>query len=381
MRQYKVISADDHVQEASDAWTKRVPAKFRDRAPRIERGPDGDAWVIDGKRGRSIGGGVQAGKKFEEYNLKDATYATIRPGSYDPVERLKDMDMDGIDAQILYPNIIHSIYKIKDIELQLACIRAYNDFLSDFCSVAPDRLIGVGAVPTDDVAAGVEEIKHIAKLPNMRGLLLPTYPQGEPLNSDIYDPLWAEAQELGLPMHIHLRTGDPALDEFFGINGPGSRPRVQFPEHLHGNSCIHMATSSMANYVALAQVIFGGVLERFPRVKFVSAEGNIGWLGYFLEKCDFSYRRDRHWSKLNLPLKPSEYFRRQVLATFIEDKVGVMLRNFIGLDNLMWSSDYPHKDTTFPNSQKYLNEVFEGVPEDERYKILAGNAVKLYNLN
>ncbi len=370
MRQYNLVSADDHVQEPGDTWVKRVPTKLRDRAPRIERGPDGDAWVIDGKRGRSMGMEVQGGKKFEDYKQSGETYETIRKGAWDPNERLKDMDLDGVDAEVLYPNLgIGPLFLLDDLELQFACLRAYNDFLSEWCSTDPSRLIGIGLVPTDDVKVGIEEIKRIAKLPGLRGALLPTYPSGEPLNSDVYDPLWATAQDLGVPMHIHLRTGDRRTEGLFQSTG-----------HLRGAVDALLNVASLANYEALSKVIFGGVLENFPKLKFVSVEGNIGWLGYFLEKSDRTYKRHRHHTGLQLPNPPSFYFHRQVLATFIEDKVGVMIRNVIGVDNLMWSADYPHTDTTFPNSRQYIEDHFGAVPAEDRHKIVAGNAVKLYGL-
>ncbi len=370
MKAYNVISADDHVQEPGDTWVKRVPAKLRDRAPRMERGPDGDAWVIDGKRGRTIGMEAQGGKKFEDYRSSGETYETIRKGAWDPNERLKDMDLDGVDAQVLYPNSGSMGFMMDDLELQLACLRAYNDFLSEFASTDPTRLVGIGLVPTDDPQSGVEEIKRIAKLPGLRGAMLPTYPRGEPLNSDLYDPMWAAAQDLGIPVHIHLRTGDRRTAGLFQAN----------QEHLHGDVPALLNVASLANYEALSKIIFGGVLERFPRLKFVSVEGNIGWIGYFLEKSDRTYKRHRYWTRLDLPKPPSEYFHRQVYATFIEDKVGMMIRHVIGVDNLMWSSDYPHTDTTFPNSRKYIEETFEGVPAEDRHKIVAGNAAKLYRL-
>src|SRR5579885_2941119 len=370
MRQYNIVSADDHVQEPGDTWTKRVPAKLRDRAPRVERGPDGDAWVIEGKRGRTIGMEVQAGRKFEEYRDHGETYDTMRKGCWDAVARLQDMDLDGIDASVIYPNLgIGPLFALEDLELQFACLRAYNDFLSEWCSTDPSRLIGIGLVPTDDVQVGVEELKHIAKLPGLRGALLPTYPRGEPLNSESYDPLWATAQELGIPMHIHLRTGDRRTEGLFQAGG-----------RLRGNVDVILNLASLDNYEALSRIIFGGVLEKFPKLKFVSVEGNIGWLGYFLEKSDRTYKRHRHHTGLDLPNPPSFYFHRQVLATFIEDKIGVMIRKAIGVENLMWSADYPHTDTTWPHSRQYIEDTMAGVPEQERRKMARENAARLYRI-
>jgi predicted TIM-barrel fold metal-dependent hydrolase len=367
---YKVVSSDDHLQETDDTWVKRVPSNLRDRVPRLRRTPDGDIWFIDGKPAGGLSLSIQAGHKFEEYRADKVFWEDARPGCYDPAERLKDMNVDGVDAQVLYPNVTLGAFTLDDLELQFACLRAYNDYLSEFCAADPARLIGIGLVPTDDMEVGVAELRRIAKLKGLRGAMLPTFPRGEPLNSSTYEPLWRTAAELGLPMHIHLRTGSRHTGALFG----------KTTGELVGDRCVILNLASLANYEALSRIIFGGVLERHPSLKFVSVEGNIGWLGYFLEKSDRTYKRHRHWTKLELPKPPSEYFHRQVYATFIEDKVGVMIRKVIGVDNLMWSSDYPHTDTTWPDSKKYIEESLAGVPEDDRYKILAGNAVKLYNL-
>ena len=368
MTDYRVISSDDHVEESKDTWQTRVPAKLRERAPKVVRVPDGDAWQIDGVTGRTIGLEAQAGKKFEDYKSSGESFDTIRKGAWDPVERLKDMDTDGVDAQTLFPNVGLGVFGIEDTELQFACIRAYNEFLSDFCSVDPNRLIGIALIPTDDIDEGVREVKRASKMKGIRGVMLPTYPRGEPLNSAIYDPIWGAAQDLELPVHIHLRTGDRRAAALFKA------------QNIRGAVPSLLNIASLANYEALSNIIFGKVLELFPRLKFVSVEGNIGWLGYFLEKADRTYKRHRHWTKLDLPMQPSEYFHRQVYATFIEDKIGIKIRGEIGVDNLMWSSDYPHTDSTWPHSRQYIEDTFAGVPEDEKRKIVADNAKRLYHL-
>ena len=294
MRQYNIVSADDHVQEPGDTWTKRVPVKLRDRAPRIERAADGDAWVIEGKRGRTMGMEVQGGRKFEQYKQAGETYESIRKGAWDPVQRLKDMDLDGVDAEVIYPNLgIGPLFLLDDLELQFACLGAYNDFLSEWCSTDPSRLAGIALIPTDDVQTGVKELKRVAKLTAIRGAMLPTYPRGEPLNSDVYDPLWATAQDLGLPMHIHLRTGDRRTEGLFQSGG-----------HLRGAVDALLNVASLANYEALSKIIFGGVLENFPeteidRWKATSAGWDISW------RVRHPLKRHRHHTGLQLPNPPS----------------------------------------------------------------------------
>ncbi len=368
MRQYQLISADDHVQEPPDTWQKRVPARFRHRAPKVVRTDQGDAWVIEGQS-QSLGMEVQAGKKFQDYKATGETYDSIRKGSYDPVERLKDMDIDGVDAQVLYSNTgTFRLLNIGDLELQAACMRAYNDFLSEFCSTDLERLAGIAMVCADDIEEAKREARRVADLPGLRGIILPLYPRAEPLNSDVYDPLWAVAQDLELPVHVHVAVGDPRLSKPLGNDNP----------HIRGAYPAAMNDNFMGTYEALSKVIFGGMLERFPRLRFVLVESRIGWLPFFLERSDNVYKRHRYWSKLQLKEPPSFYFHRQVSATFIEDRAGIEARHRIGVENIMWSSDYPHTDTTWPNSRDYIEKTFEGVGEEDRHKLLVGNAAMLY---
>jgi predicted TIM-barrel fold metal-dependent hydrolase len=367
MSGYRMISADDHVQEPKDMWQQRVPAALRERAPKVVKVDGGDVWMLEGQVVMKMGMNVAAGKKFEEYKLEGETYQTIRAGSYDPDERLKDMDADGVEAQVLFPNAFWA-FMVEDFELQLACMRAYNDFLADFCQTNPRRLIGIGLVPTDNVEAGVREAQRVAKL-GMRGLLVATFPKLGLLSSEVYDPIWAAAQDLGLPIHLHLAVGD-------------TRGRVfHEQQNVRGLMPGQILINSMGNMEALARLLFGGIGELFPKLKIVSVEGNIGWIPYFLERADRIYQRHRYWSRLELPMPPSEYFHRQVYATFIQDQAGIRLRDLIGVDNLMWSSDYPHTDTTWPNSVKCLDETLAGVPEDEKRKIAGTNAARLYGLD
>jgi len=367
----RVISADDHIQEPADTWQARVPASLRERAPRIVRNDNGDCWLLDGKiiAPISVLNRMDSeGFSFERQKAVGATFDTIRPGTFDPVERLKDMDLDGVNASVLFPNS-QWLFQIADKELQAACIRAYNDFLSEFCSHDVKRLVGIGLVPLDEPEAAIDELQRIGRLKGMRGVLLAGYPQSRPLNSSVHDRFWAAAQDLGLPVHFHLGGG-----------GDGNMP-TQYSSDERAPTVVMVQMCSLSNALPLAQVIFGGVFEFVTGLTMVSVEGNVGWIGYFLEKADRNYERHRFWLNLNLPLKPSEYFRRQMYATFVEDNVGIQTRNSVGVDNLMWSSDYPHGDSTWPRSQTYIEETFRNVPETETAKIIGLNAARLYHLD
>ena len=257
---HDVISADDHVQEPPDAWQSRVEGKLKSRAPRIVSTPQGDVWEVDGKVFGALGLSAQAGRRYEDYKSSGDTYSTIRKGTFDPGERLKDMALDGIDAQVLFPNLaIGCLYSIKDFELQLACLRAYNDFLADFCSVAPDSLIGVGLLPTDDVSEAVKEMARVAKKPGLRGVLVPTYPGKSSLEDPAYEPIWAAAQDHALPMHIHLITGTGTKTERFAV-GLGQRFVRGDGQPFNGLLRNSVQTDLRGNFRALseAEVCFGG---------------------------------------------------------------------------------------------------------------------------
>jgi predicted TIM-barrel fold metal-dependent hydrolase len=367
----KIISSDDHIQEPPDTWTSRLPQNLRDRAPRLEKTPEGDVWVVENRRARLIGLQFAAGKPFEEYQMTARVFSEIRPGAYDPAERLKDMDHDGVYAHTLYSNCHPFLFSISDFELRWACFRAYNDFVSEICKQGHGRIIGLGMVPLDSVEDSVKELQRISKLEGIRGAIIPSYPlHGKPLNSIDYEPLWDAAEALGMPLHSHLKTGLAT-----------SSPVPADPKDLRGDAVVNMNTSSLASFETLSRIIFGGVLERHPRLQFVSAEGHIGWLAFFLARSDRNYERHRHWGGVEIPKPPSEYFHRQVYATFFDDRIGVRIRHDIGVDNIMWSSDYPHSDSTWPHSAEHIADHFKDVPMDEKRMILGGNAARLYGLS
>ena len=232
------------------------------------------------RQATTLGMEVPAGKKFEEYKATGETYDSIRKGSFDPVERLKDMDIDGVDAQVLYSNTgTFRLLHLADVELQAACMRAYNDFLSE--SAAPIwsgwRESGWSAPTISRKRSARPNESQL--YPGLHGVILPLYPRMDPLNSDIYNPLWAVVQDLDLPVHVHVAVGDPRLSKPLGNDNP----------HIHGAYPAAMNDNFMGTYEALSKVIFGGMLERFPQLKFVLVEARIGWLPFFLERSDNVY--------------------------------------------------------------------------------------------
>jgi predicted TIM-barrel fold metal-dependent hydrolase len=361
MRTYQIISADSHVNSPPDIYEKRVPAKFRDRAPRVVEEEGGSFWVYEDKKSPAIGLGHMAGRDFKDYHTADGKlkFKDVRPGGFYAPERLKDMDVDGMDAEVLYMGMVGG--DAKDPELRLALIRAYNDWLTDYCNVAPDRLAGIAMLPTWDLELMTGEMRRAIQT-GLKGWHVPAYaPLGGSYGDAKYDHLWSSVSELGYPASIHL----------------GGRTSSD----LKANPLPFIAATTIALAEPFAVIIFGGVLERHPKVKLICTEGGIGWWAYFLERMDNVYNRHRHWTGSKLPEKPSFYFHRNCSSTFQEDVAGVRLWDLIGADNIMWASDYPHTDTTWPNSKKVIAEHFKAVPAAAKRKMICENARALYFKN
>lgn len=369
----QLISADSHVNEPGQLWVERIDHAFRDRAPRVLENPPGQRpgayMVVEGIPPIHLAQGMGAGKTPEELPtfFRDSTYKDIRPGGWDPAERLKDMDIDGVAAEVIYTTLGFRQFWLTDAALQRACFRVYNDWLAEYCAYAPQRLAGLAMISLYDIETAAQDLRHIAKQGLRGALIWASPPDDVPYSSPRYDPFWAAAQDLNLPISLHSITG----------HGPESRLLVKEPIDRYVRSTVlsHEVQRS------LTVLIFSGVLERFPHLKFVSAENEVGWLTFFLQKLDQAQEEYRYLYPTALKLKPSEYFHRQVFATFIDDAVGVATRQFIGVDNIMWSSDYPHTVSTWPHSQEVVARDLQGVPEAETRKIVWENAARLYGFD
>jgi predicted TIM-barrel fold metal-dependent hydrolase len=285
-------------------------------------------------------------------------------GGWDPQARLVDMDTDGVEIEVLYPTLSFGMWKAPDVAYQYACMRAYNHWIADYVSTSPGRLIGLGLVSLRDVPAAIEEATRIAHT-GLKGLCIAaTAPRGQTYADPGFDPFWAAAHDLGLPVSLHVLTGS---EEDRDTSRDFVADYTLWPRFIQQT---------------IADVIAGGVLERFPNLKLISAEIDIGWIGSFLSRIDHAYQEHRHWSGAcaQLKMRPSEYFHRQVYATFMDDAAGIAARHFIGVDNIMWGNDYPHPDACWPHSVKTIERIFQGVPEAETRKIVHDNAARLYGL-
>jgi len=366
METHKLISADSHVSEPTDLWVERTDKKYRDRAPRLVENPkdrQGAYFYYEGYPLHPIGIGLGAGKSPEELAqfLTRGTYADARPGGWDPAERLKDNDLDGVEADVLYTTLGFRIFWLKDAGLQQDCFRVYNDWLAAYCSYAPARMAGLAMICLYDPKAGAHELERCAKLGLKGAMIWCSPPPEQPYSSAMYDPFWAAAQDMRLPVSLH------------SITGMGRESQWDFGDR-------YMRATVLSHEVerSFSVLIFSGVLDRFPELQIVSAENNCGWLPYYLQRMDRTFERGRYAAGFKIQLKPSEYFRRQMHCTYIDDYVGVANRHFIGADRMMWSSDYPHQASSWPHSQEVVARDFKDASAEDRFKITRGNVAKLY---
>jgi predicted TIM-barrel fold metal-dependent hydrolase len=361
-RDYRLISADGHFNEPGDLFTSRVSAARLDQVPRIERFEQGDAWVMEGAREpMPFGWGSCAGRDPEQHG-RWIRFEDMRPGSYDPKARLVEMDADNIDAEVLFPSAIHQwITAVPDSATHLEMVRAYNDWVSEFCATDPARLGGVAMIPSRGVDSALAEIDRALALPGFVGLLLKCYPNGTLDIEPEDEAVWERIEASGLPLTIHVGLGNTMPQELKAKTLPGTVHFYDAPNRM-------------------LQFIFAGVLDRFPGLTIVMTEVDCGWLPYFAEQADDNFLRHAKSSLRDhrLTMKPSEYMSKHFPATFITDHYAVANRERIGVHRMLWSNDYPHITSDWPYSWKTINAAFAAVPADERHAILAGNAQRIF---
>jgi predicted TIM-barrel fold metal-dependent hydrolase len=361
------ISADGHIVEPADLWTTRMDRRFRDRAPRIQSQTKGDYYVIDGLPPLPIG--------LESVAIEDkiAGRATApqgnrlsqaRPGGSDPVARLADQELDHLRAEVIYPNLSLALGAAPDAEYVRECCRTYNDWLSEFCESAPRRLLGVALLPLKGpVAWAAEEAQRVAKK-GLCSFMIPTELPGHSYQEKEFNVLWAAVEEIGLPIALHVAAEEPFYTKAarLGVIRALIDTKICSPER------------------AIADIIFGAIPQRYPTLRFVIAEGGIGWVASLLRTMDHWWQDHHSWMRPKVDEKPSFYFQRQFWATFEDDRAGVMTRELIGVDRLMWGSDYPHTEGTFPRSTEQIRRDFADVPENDVRQMVVSNAARLYRI-
>ena len=370
MSSYRVISSDSHVTEPEDTWTSRAEGKYKDLVPHYVRSEDGDRWLCDGIK---IGGGSEpAGVRFEEpekLGLK-GSIEDARPGGFIPEEHVKDLDIDGIDMGILYPTTGVRLYSVPNSGVLTASCKLYNDWVGEFCSAVPKRLKGIATLNVDDVGVGVKELERCAKL-GFVGAMIAVYPlPGRSYERQEYEPLWAAAQDLGMPLSLHAGTNRAGADQQFA--------------DLDSMRPTYLALMAHWAAMSLGDIIFSGAFERYPKLQVGSAEHELSWVPHFLDRIDYTYtQRAMNFAPYRFKgdVLPSDFFHSNVFLGFQEDAMGIRDRHIIGVDNLQWGSDYPHPESTFPRSREILDNILADCTEEEKAKIVGGNAERIYRLD
>jgi predicted TIM-barrel fold metal-dependent hydrolase len=364
-----IISSDSHVIEVPDLWEKGVPSSFAERAPKAFFDEKRDAWMFGSAEVpvQAVGGLFMAGQRPDQVeSFRRAGFSVARPGGWDPLERMKDMVIDGVAGEVLYPSLGLGLFCLEDAALQEALFRTYNDWLIDYCQKVPDRLFGIALISMFDVDHALAEMERCKK-EGIVGTMIWQVPHPKlPFSAEHYERFWAASQDLELPVHLHILTG-------FGDS--------MHRQTSHGIKRYRIGVQQTREIEdALFDIVFTGVLERYPGLKVVSVENEIGWMPFWLGQCDKAFKRHRHSEKLTIDKPPSEYFRRQIYATFFNDPVGARLFSWWGCDNFMWSNDYPHQNSTWPNSQDVIARDMGHLDAADREKLLSSNVTKLYQI-
>jgi len=370
MRYY---SCDSHVVEGREAFAG-LEERFGSKAPRIVRdlGDKRGDFLVVGNRPVPVGRLGIAGKRLDDPATDELIaqgYEGLNPGVLDPEKRLAEQDVDGICGEVMYPSLSMFTFAVEDPAIKEAAFQLHNDWVFDYCSPNPDRLIGIGCLPVPDVDACVREVQR-AGTKGVRGFSIPSHaPTDQSYAHPMYDPLWAVLEDMNLPVTMHIFTGtsfDCGMPEHWGT--PGGT--------VKGYTLSH---TTVVNSVI--DLIISGVVERFPRLKFVLAEFETGWVAHFKQRFDHAAYRTPWELADGLSLKPSEYFDRNFWVTFEDDVHGIKTRHDIGVDRLVWGNDYPHHDSIWPNSMQVLDDVLAGVPEDEKEKMVWSNVIDLYDID
>ncbi len=369
-RDYNVIDSDGHILEPLDLWDNYLEPAYRDQAPKMFVDTDGkermriEGKVLGGPKGLGLLGAIGA---RDDESLNNMRYVDGKAGGFDPHARMKDMDLDGIDAAFLYPSIGLFSGAVQDPTLAAALCRAYNRWLADYCSAYPERLFGVAMLPMQSVELAVKEMHFARKELGMRGGFIRPNPYNERmLDHPAYDPMWAAAQELDFSLGIHEGTG-------------GGMPQVGV-ERFEGRGAKHIISHTMEMMLAAMSIIWGGVCDRFPEVRVGFLESGGGWIAPWLDRMDRHFD-DKGFNDSGLSMRPSELFQRNCWISFepVEGSLNV-LADYIGPNKILWATDYPHPDGFFPGAPKMIADRPE-LSDETKHGILAGGAKAFYKLD
>jgi predicted TIM-barrel fold metal-dependent hydrolase len=379
----QLVSVDDHLIERPNVWQDRLPQKYLEAGPKIveSTGTETDqygfgqavskgrqVWTLEGKVYAQLGLNAVVGKPREQIGTDPIRFDEMIPGCYDPKARVLDMDVDGVQASLLFPNFPRfagTLFStLQDRELARLCTQAWNDYvLDEWCGPYPDRFIPMIILPFWDVQQSIAELERLADR-DIRAVSFPENPAklGHPsLHNSHWDPLWSRLAEAEIVVCQH-----------FGTSGQVTVTADDAPMAV---SSTLMGTNSMA---AMADLLFSPMLHKHPTLKVSLSEGGVGWMPWLLERADQVWERHRFYQNIHQTMRPSEIFQRNIWGCFIADQYGVDNRHTIGIDRMTWECDYPHSDSYWPNSRKMAAEMFADVPSDEVERMVETNARRLF---
>ena len=366
-----LVSVDDHICEPPDMWDDHVPAKWKDRAPKMVRKPDGsDVWVFEGQQIPNVGLNAVAGRPREEYGMEPTAHSQLREGCYNVDARIGDMNANGMLGSLCFgsvPGFVGELFaKQEDKELAGVMVRAYNDWhIDSWCAAHPGRFIPLAIPMLWDPQLMADEVRRVAR----KGCHAITFPDtptnlGHPsIHSEEWEPFWRACDEEGTIVCIHI--------------GSGTGMKL---EDMSAPIEIMIASTPISLYGVAAELTFSTFLRKYDNLKIALSEGGTGWIPYFLERADYTYEHHKYWTKQDFGDKlPSDVFREHIVTCFIDDAVGLQTRDLIGVDNITWECDYPHSDTTWPEAPERLWKSIAGLPDAEIDKVTHLNAMKHFN--
>lgn len=390
----KIISVDDHIVEPPHLWDAWLPKAFRERGPRVERrgigemehigggnyrqtfdpdGPQADCWVYEDLVYINKRHVASVGFARDDMTMSPITYDEMRPGCYEPKARLADMDLNWVEASLCFPTFPRfcgqTFAEGKDKELGLACLKAYNDWMiEEWCADSGGRLIPLCLIPMWDANLAADEVRRNAA----RGCHavcfseIPTHLGLPSIHTGFWDPFFAACAETNTVVCMHI--------------GSSSRMPAASPD---APAAVNVTLSFNNSMASLSDFLFSGVLVRFPELKLAYSEGQIGWLPYILERADDVWVEHRAWGGVRdlVPEPPSTYYYRQVYGCFFRDRHGLESLDRVGVDNVTFETDYPHTDSTWPDTKAVAEKMFTGLDDETVYKIVRGNAIRMLSLD
>jgi len=373
MKEMILISVDDHVIEPAEMFVHHVPSKYLDSAPRVVQKEDGsDVWIYEGIEVPNLALNAVAGRPPEEYGFEPTAYEEIRQGCYDSSARIRDMDANGVLASMNFPSMAgfcgQLFGRARDKDMALVMLRAYNDWhIDEWAGSHPGRFIPLALPGLWDPQVAADEVKRVAQ----KGCRAVTFSEnptklGFPsFHSEYWDPFWRACCDEAVVVTLHI----------------GSSSTLALPSPDSPIDTV-LTLGAMNVQMTTADLIWSRVIRDFPELRFSLSEGGIGWIPYMLERLDYVYRHHRAWTGADLGGQlPSEVFRERFNTCFIDDRVGMLLRDEIGLDTITWECDYPHSDSTWPHSPEVLYEYLGELDDDEINKITHRNAMRHYHFD